>query len=191
AYVIYTSGTTGVPKGVMVEHRSVCNTINDLFNVYQDDILRVTAYTSYVFDVSVSEIFASLLQGLELHILTSSIRKDSEALSDYFIDNRINLAYLPPILLHQLPQKSYPNLKSLLYAGEPCDKQTAKLWSSVVKIYNYYGPTESSIYATVKQILSDEVEQIGRPIRNTKVYVLDVHMMPVPEGVVGELYIGG
>jgi acyl-coenzyme A synthetase/AMP-(fatty) acid ligase len=107
------------------------------------------------------------------------------------MNNKINLAYLPPVLLSQLPQKDYPNLNSLIYAGESCDKKTASLWSHKVKLFNYYGPTEATIYATYKQILSDEVELIGAPIQNTRVYVLDPHMVPVPIGVIGELYIGG
>jgi amino acid adenylation domain-containing protein len=192
AYVIYTSGTTGKPKGVMVEHQSALNTINALGAVYDvKKIKKVSAYTSYVFDVSVSELFNSLLQGLELHILSNAIRADSLALSTYFITNKINLVYLPPVLLSQLPEKTYPDLSSLIYAGEPCDRQTVKLWSTKVKLFNYYGPTESSIYATGKQLLTDEAEQIGKPIENTRAYVLDNNACAVPIGVIGELYIGG
>ncbi|MCV9934616.1 amino acid adenylation domain-containing protein [Flavobacterium sp. LS1R47] len=192
AYVIYTSGTTGKPKGVMIEHKAASNTINNLFSVYDEQkIKRVTAYTSYVFDVSVSELFSSLLQGLELHILSNSIRIDSIGLSNYFSTHKINLAYLPPVLLSQLEQNITSDLISLIYAGEPCDKQTAQLWSGKVKLFNYYGPTEASIYAIGKQILTDEVEQIGQPIQNTQAYVLSSNQMPVPTGVIGELYLGG
>ncbi|WP_299249960.1 AMP-binding protein, partial [uncultured Aquimarina sp.] len=130
-------------------------------------------------------------QGLELHILSDTIKKDSLLLSDYFINNKINLVYLPPALLDQLPQKSYPDLEVLIYAGEPCSKNTAKKWSSSLNLFNYYGPTETSIYATFKQILQDETGQIGRPIQNVQLYVLDNFGTPVPIGVTGELYIGG
>jgi amino acid adenylation domain-containing protein len=190
AYLIYTSGTTGLPKGVMVEHHSAINTFISLFEIYKPDY-RITAYTSYVFDVSVSEIFTTLLRGAELHIVSDKIRLNCVALSDYLIENKINVAYLPPVILRQLPERVYPNLKTLIYAGEPCDKQTARKWSHKVELFNYYGPTECSIYATGKRILTDEVEQIGTPILNTQAYVLDGNMMPVPVGVVGELYIGG
>ena len=100
AYIIYTSGTTGKPKGVMVEHTAVSNTLNALSGVYNNkEISKVTAYTSYVFDVSVSEIFSSLSQGLELHILANTVRTDSIALSSYFKTHKINLVYLPPVLI--------------------------------------------------------------------------------------------
>ena len=192
AYVIYTSGTTGKPKGVKLDHRAISNTVNALYSVYDiKTIKKTTAYTSYVFDVSVSELFAALLQGLELHILASSIRTDCIALSNYFAENEINLVYLPPVILSQLPKEIAPSLHSIIYAGEPCDKQTAAYWSTKVKLFNYYGPTEAGIYATGKQILTDEVEQIGIPIQNNKVYVLDKYHNPVPIGVVGELYLGG
>ncbi|HKX86725.1 MAG TPA: amino acid adenylation domain-containing protein [Flavobacterium sp.] len=192
AYVIYTSGTTGKPKGVMVEHAAVSNTVRALYNVYDyKEIKKVTAYTSYVFDVSVSEIFTSLLQGLELHILENAIRTDIEELAKYFAAHEINLAYLPPVLLSLLPTTTHPALKTLVYAGEPCDKKTAALWSTKVKLFNYYGPTEACIYASGKQIITDEVEQIGLPIQNNKLYILDSDANPVSIGLVGELYIGG
>ncbi|NOU19052.1 MAG: amino acid adenylation domain-containing protein [Bacteroidales bacterium] len=192
AYIIYTSGTTGRPKGVMVEHRAVVNTLFSMQGIYDGSkISRVTAYTSYTFDVSVSEIFNSLIEGLELHILAGDTRRDSALLADYLMSNRINLAYLPPILLGQLPQRVYPDLSMMIYAGEPCDRQTAKIWSARVELFNYYGPTETSIYATGKRILGGEVEQIGRPIQNIKVYILDPCGNPVPVGIIGELHISG
>ncbi|MFW0740065.1 AMP-binding protein, partial [Flavobacterium sp. T12S277] len=192
AYVIYTSGTTGRPKGVMIEHAGVVNTLTALYNIYdKKEIKKATVYTAYVFDVFVSEVFTSIVQGLELHILSKNIRTDIVLLSDYFIANQINLIYLPPIVLSRLPQIIYPDLQILIYAGEPCDKKTARLYSDKIKLFNFYGPTEAAIYATSKQIVLDEVEQIGKVIQNTKAYVLDANNLPVPIGVIGELHIGG
>ena len=111
-------------------------------------------------------------------------------LSEYLLDYSINSVYLPPVVLGQLPKREYPSLLSLAYAGEPCDKQVAEIWSSKTKLYNYYGPTEGSI-STIKQILRSEVEQIGTPIPNTKAYVLDTNKRPVSIGIIGELYVGG
>ena len=192
AYVIYTSGTTGLPKGVMVEHGSVSSVLEYLKEVYVlGNKDGVTQFTSYVFDVSVSEIFSSLNQGSSLYILSKEIRKSPNELSKYLIENDIAYCYLPPVLLAQLPRDNYTSLKSVIYAGEPLDKLVANYWSNKVKLHNIYGPTEATIYATHKIIESNEVEKIGKAISNTSAYILDQHSQPVPVGVIGELYIGG
>ncbi|MGB3464174.1 MAG: amino acid adenylation domain-containing protein, partial [Cyclobacteriaceae bacterium] len=192
AYIIYTSGTTGKPKGVMIEHKAVINTLTALDAVYTSPgITRTTAFTSYVFDVSVSEIFNSLLNGLELHILTGSQRNDATILSRYLIDSKINLVYLPPILLRQLPLVAYENLRTIIYAGEPCDSKTVELWADRVNLYNYYGPTEASIYATGMLMSAGKSKLIGKPVQNTRTYILNEEMKQVKDGEAGELYISG
>ncbi|CAA7197515.1 Tyrocidine synthase 3 [Chryseobacterium potabilaquae] len=192
SYVIYTSGTTGKPKGVMIEHKSVVNLMDSIREVYGSSTLgKVSAYTSYVFDVSVSEFFSALLYGNELYILSEDIKKDSDLISDYLLAHEITHTYLPPALLSILPRKDYPNLQTILYAGEPCDEETGRYWGEYKKLYNLYGPTESTIYATYREIKSGEVHLIGRSIANTTTYVLDEYLRPVPVGAIGELYIGG
>lgn len=192
AYIIYTSGTTGKPKGVMIEHSSVINTIYSLNEVYDISIgSRVTAFTAYVFDVSVSEIFTPLFHGAELHIFSESIRTDAGLISDYLIKNKINYTYLPPILLSALPKINYTELQGIIYAGEPCDFETGKYWSNKTHLFNYYGPTETTIYATGKEVKNGDTNLIGRPIGNTTAYVLDKNLSPLPICVIGELYIGG
>jgi len=186
---IYTSGTTGKPKGVLIEHHTIHNTIDDWLPMYAL-ISNATAHASYVFDASIWEIFSSLLSGSRLHILPDAVRLNTEILSAYLVDHAIDVCYIPPVLLKNLPVIDYPNLSYLLYAGEPCDAVTAQKWSSKVVLWNYYGPTEASICVS-KQILSSEVHLIGKPIQNTTAYVLDNFNQPVPIGVIGELYIGG
>lgn len=197
AYVIYTSGTTGNPKGVMIEHRSVINILNYLIKyVYKKprghrEPLKITAFTSYSFDVSVSEFFVPLLSGNELHILNNEQRKDIKSTSEYIKNKRINYLYLPPILLANLPKIPHPSLIGIIYAGEPCDKQTASYWSQHTNLYNYYGPTETTIYTTGLKINNNEVELIGVPVQNTTAYILDIYKNLQPPGIIGELYIGG
>ncbi|WP_162034322.1 AMP-binding protein, partial [Chryseobacterium potabilaquae] len=100
SYVIYTSGTTGKPKGVMIEHKSVINLLDNIREIYDFSTTgKISAYTSYVFDVSVSEFFSSLLYGNELHLLSEDIKKDSNLISDYLLDHEISHVYLPPALL--------------------------------------------------------------------------------------------
>ena len=192
AYVIYTSGTTGKPKGVQVENRSVVNTIQFLSGVYKlSGKDHVTQFTSYVFDVSVSELFITITQGATLHLLSKEVRSNPDAISAYLDDHAISYAYLPPVVLEQLPKKKHKKLKTIIYAGEPCNRATAAWWSSKVNLFNIYGPTEATIYSLYKEIKDSEVEQIGRPIDNTKAYILDSHTNLVPPGVPGELHIGG
>ena len=192
AYVIYTSGTTGQPKGVMIEHRGVVNTVYSLNDVYDlREGNRVTEFTSYTFDVSVSEFFTALLRGGELHLLSEQVRKDPELISQYILEHEINYIYLPPVLLSNLPRKKYESLRGIVYAGEPCDSETGKYWSNAYKLYNYYGPTEATIYSTGKQILGGDTHLIGSPLFNTQCYVLNSDLKPLPVGGVGELYLGG
>lgn len=192
AYVIYTSGTTGKPKGVMIEHRSVINTLFALNNIYRlNPGEKSAAFCHYVFDVSISEFFSPLLKGAELHLLSDKIRKDVALISTYIQSHGIHYLYLPPILLSTLPQLVYKNLKGIIYAGEPCDVAAGHYWSNKCRLFNYYGPTETTIYALGKQIINGDVHLIGKPIHNTTVYILNRHLNPVPIGAIGELYIGG
>jgi surfactin family lipopeptide synthetase A len=191
AYVMYTSGTTGNPKGVMIEHRSVNNVLNVLYDVYQlEKNKRVTAYTNYVFDVSVSEFFTVLTGGGELYLLGKE-RKDLDQLTSYLNKKNINAAYLPPAVLSILPKIQYPTLHTLIFAGEPCNQTTGRYWLTQCELYNYYGPTEATIYATGKKVISRNINEIGYPLANVRAYVLDRHLNLMPIGGIGELYLGG
>lgn len=194
SYVIYTSGTTGKPKGVMIEHTGVINTI---FAIVADgaydlaDGNKISAFTSYTFDVSVCEFFIALFRGAELHLFSENTRNDPNLISKYLINNSINHVYLPPIMLAELPRVEYPALSSITYAGEPCEYGVAEYWSTHKKLFNYYGPTETSIYCIGKQVIHGDVNLIGKPIANMKAYILDVHHQLLPIGGVGILYIAG
>ncbi len=192
AYVIYTSGTTGQPKGVMIEEQSVVNTIRGLENLYSlGRSAKVTFFSAYVFDVSVAEIFANLVIGNELHILSEEVRRDYLAIGEYLLANRIEISYLPPVILANLARVEYPDLVHIIYAGEPCGKEAGTYWSTHYKLFNYYGPTETSIYSLGKQVMAGDTHLIGRPLINSCAYILDSHLKAVPLGGIGELYIGG
>ncbi len=192
AYVIYTSGTTGKPNGVMIEHHSVNNLLFSLKNVYSFRLgEKSAAFTHYTFDVSVSEFFIPLIQGAELHLLSDVVRKDLTLLSNYVQSYEIHYLYLPPALLSLFPRITYHQLRAIIYAGEVCDAEAGQYWSSQCKLFNYFGPTETTIYALGKQIIHGDVHLIGKPISNTMAYILDNDLNPVPIGSIGELYIGG
>ena len=193
AYVIYTSGTTGKPKGVLIEHRAAINTLYAMREVYQTDTVhrKASCFSNYTFDVSVSEIFNSLCFGGELHLLEDAVRKKPELLVDYINQNGINFLFVPPAILGAMPQRAMPSIQHILFAGEPCEPSACQYWAEHYALHNYYGPTEAAIYATGGRVQASNLNQIGRPVANGKVYVLDSSGNPAPVGVPGELYVGG
>ncbi len=192
AYVMYTSGTTGYPKGVMVEHKSIVNIIQQLASLYDVNLGdRISAFCAYTFDVSVSEFFAPLIIGATVYILPEFLRREVEELSLYIRTHKINHLYLPPVLLALLPRVNYPDLRRIIYAGEACDQKTGAYWSRHFELFNYYGPTETTIYAIGKQVIEGDVQLIGKPLNNYKVYVLGKNLNLLPCGAIGELYISG
>jgi amino acid adenylation domain-containing protein/non-ribosomal peptide synthase protein (TIGR01720 family) len=191
AYVIYTSGTTGKPKGVMVEHDMVTNFSREICNhIVLNENTKTTIFSTFVFDISIFECFTALLQGAESHILSDDVKKDIRSLTNYLLTHDITCSYLPPAILALLPRIDFPKLNMIMYAGESCNIDASNYWSKKVRLYNYYGPTETNL-ATKAHVQTCNSNNIGKPIRNTKVYVLDSEQNPVPIGAIGELYIGG
>ncbi|MEJ2767903.1 non-ribosomal peptide synthase/polyketide synthase [Mycetohabitans sp. B46] len=197
AYVIYTSGSTGTPKGVMVEHRSVVNLVQaqiDCFGI--GPFSRILQFASLGFDVNTSETFIALNSGASLYLPPDTARHDRTELWRYLEKHAITYADIPPALLQagdDLPHLSTPI--TLILGGEA---PSATLLRNLVRqgavVFNAYGPTETTICSTVWRGLQDfnsEWVPIGRPLANTRIYLLDAHGQPVPLGAVGELYIGG
>ena len=193
AYVIYTSGSTGLPKGVMVEHKgipSLAYHCRDLFKHASDS--RNLFFSSINFDAAVYEVFQSLLAGSALYIVSEDYRASPEKLVDYLQENQISFATMPPALLRVLPRRELPALRSLVFAGDTCDQESMDYWIKGRDFYNAYGPTETTVCATIAKLRPEGIVNcIGTPVANTKIYVLDANLSPVPVGVYGELYIGG
>jgi len=192
AYVIYTSGSTGKPKGVMIEHGSLANLAQaqaELFEINSKS--HILQFASIGFDAAVSEWSTSLISGACLFLMSEREEEGNivEALSK---NKEITIATLPPSLAKVLPIESLPKLETLIVAGEACDEGVVEKWSKPVKLINAYGPTESTVCATA--FVCDKAypaKTIGKPIANSEVYILDDNKELVPEGVVGELYLGG
>ncbi|WP_150852094.1 non-ribosomal peptide synthetase, partial [Sinorhizobium arboris] len=194
AYVIYTSGSTGTPKGVMVEHRGLVNlglAQIGLFGVCSNS--SVVQFASFGFDASASELVMAFGSGAALHLPANGLRQATNRLSDYLQSESITHATLPPALLQARRDLQCLAPQVLILAGE---LPKAELIRSLVQasIVNAYGPTEATVCATVWNCPDDfdgAIVPIGRPIANTRLYLLDNHGQPVPFGAVGELYIGG
>ncbi|RMZ58058.1 amino acid adenylation domain-containing protein [Chryseobacterium nematophagum] len=190
SYVIYTSGTTGKPKGVMIEHRGVVNLVDCMISSHRlKDFINVGCYSNYVFDAFVYEAFPVLCHGNTLWMYSNELRKSVKELNRYIKDNAIDVSFIPPVLLTEI--LSDTNLQLIFTGGEAFPDINRKEYQDIILI-NEYGPTESTVCATYHHYHEDgNPLNIGRPIANTTIYVLDAYLCPVPIGVVGELYIGG
>ncbi|MBD2483966.1 amino acid adenylation domain-containing protein [Planktothrix sp. FACHB-1365] len=193
AYVIYTSGSTGKPKGVLLAHRGLCNLATaqiQLFDVQPDS--RILQFASFSFDASVWEIVMALVPGATLVLALQDSLLPGRALFELLREQKITHANLVPSALATLPDEELPALQNIVVGGESCLPSLVKRWADGRRFFNLYGPTESTVCATIAQCTKGMgVLPIGRPIANTKIYILDTENQPVSVGVPGELHIGG
>lgn len=194
SHIIYTSGSTGIPKGVMIEHRNVTAFLYwCMEEFFFDEYEEMIASTSICFDLSVFEFFLPLITGAQVIILKSSLDID-DYLKNYTA-TMINT--VPSALKHFLSvTNTRHRIKTINLAGEPLKLdlvQGAYEKLDVDIIRNLYGPTEDTTYSTNFRVPRDSDRQplIGRPISNTKAYILDKYLNPVPIGVIGEIYLAG
>jgi amino acid adenylation domain-containing protein len=201
AYIIYTSGSTGHPKGVMIEHRGLIASTQARTTVYKANSEAVfLLLSSIAFDSSIAGIFGTLTTGGALCLPGSNKVVDPHIISRLLIENKVTSVLLVPslarLVLPQVAQLGYGQLRQVIVAGELCPAKLVQEVTSVftaVELFNEYGPTEATVWATVYRCSSSDVDPvpIGRPISNTYIYLLDEHGQPVPIGAVGEMYIGG
>ncbi|MGH3375579.1 MAG: non-ribosomal peptide synthetase, partial [Actinoallomurus sp.] len=194
AYVIYTSGSTGRPKGVMVEHRHAVNFLLGMIGAWRitpGD--RVQQFASLNFDVSVLDMFMTLLAGARAFVVPPETLSSPPRLADLMRDRAVTFACLPPAVVNLLSGQDFPDLRLVLSAGEELSGELVRRWLRPgLEFYNGYGPTEASIGSTFSLIDGTRFPPpIGRPKPNYQAYVLDRHLNPVPVGVAGELHVGG
>src|ERR1700722_7587482 len=202
AYVIYTSGSTGLPKGVMVEHQGIVNRLvwmQCAYEMHSDD--AVFQKTPFSFDVSLWEFFWPLLAGARLVIARPEGHKDAAYLVEAIQRNSITMLHFVPSMLQAFLEhanrRKCSTLRRVMCSGEALPFVLAQSFQkrlSAVTLHNLYGPTEAAVDVTAWTCppgISESIIPIGRPIANTRIYILDGHGEPVPVGVAGELYIGG
>jgi amino acid adenylation domain-containing protein len=204
-YVLYTSGSTGRPKGAAMPHRALRNMVRwqvDRFGGAPP--ARTLQFASLSFDVSFQEIFSTLPSGGTLVLIDDDTRRDAEALLAYLREHRVERLYIPFAGLQNLAEMSesdprVPHLREVITAGEAL-RATPQLRAFFranpqATLDNHYGPSET--HALSAHLLSGDPDAwpplpaIGAPLWNTRLYVLDAEMQPVPVGVPGELFAGG
>ncbi len=192
AYIIYTSGSTGRPKGVVVPHaglESLAASMAERLAIGPD--ARVLQFSSSGFDASVMDLLMAFHAGAALVVPGPQPLLGAELAA--LLDARaVSHALIPPAALATLPRGAHPHLKTLVVGGEACPAALAAQWSQGRRMINAYGPTEITICASMSEPMDAHAPPaIGRPVWNTRAYVLDAALRPVPPGVAGELYIAG
>ncbi|WP_051707174.1 MULTISPECIES: non-ribosomal peptide synthase/polyketide synthase [unclassified Streptomyces] len=209
AYVLYTSGSTGRPKGVVVPHAGIVNRLlwmQDTYRLTAGD--RVLQKTPAGFDVSVWEFFWPLISGATLVVARPEGHQDPAYLAGLIRRRHITTAHFVPSMLRafldELDELDEPDgagaaagipLRQVMCSGEALPAPLAARFHRVlpgVRLHNLYGPTEASVDVTAHEVPADPATvPIGRPVWNTRTYVLDGALSPVPPGVTGELYLAG
>ncbi|MFC8452111.1 amino acid adenylation domain-containing protein [Kitasatospora sp. NPDC057223] len=197
AYLIYTSGSTGRPKGVLVEHRAIVNRLHWMQEAYGlDHTDRVLQKTPYSFDVSVWEFFWPLITGATLVLARPGGHRDPAYLAALIGDEAVTTVHFVPSMLRAFlaePLPALPSLRRMVCSGEalPADLVGAVHERIGCELHNLYGPTEAAVDVTATRCEPGFPVTIGRPIANTRAYILDASLRPLPIGVPGELLLGG
>jgi amino acid adenylation domain-containing protein len=199
AYVIFTSGSTGTPKGVMIEHASVANFLHGMEQALAlPPAPVVLGLTTISFDIFVLEVFLTFALSGTLVLAPESAQRDPAELLALIAARRVTVLQATPsrvrmMLAGHSAQQLFGGLDAILVGGEAFPRQLLSDLGAApaLRIFNVYGPTETTVWSSVKRIDAAQLLTLGRPIANTRVYVLDAADQPRPLGCVGDLYIAG
>ncbi len=197
AYIMFTSGSTGKPKGVEIQHRALVNLLLAVRGYLEINAQsHLLALTTFSFDISTVELFIPLMAGGVVEVGEDGLAADGIQLAGRISAQRPTHIQATPSIWKMLLAAGWPGDKNicLLSAGEALTRELAEeLLKRCASLWNLYGPTETTVYSAYWRVTSapNSPVRIGRPVPNTRLYVLDAQFQPVPIGAVGELYIGG
>ncbi|MFW0788916.1 amino acid adenylation domain-containing protein [Gordonia sp. CPCC 205333] len=211
AYVIYTSGSTGQPKGVEITHRDVVTLMDTAagdFEFRSDDVW--TMFHSYAFDFSVWELWGPLLTGGRLVIVDRDIARDPDELIRVLARERVTVLSQTPSAFYQLaqarrrasgPGEGPMSLRYIVFGGEELSFEQVRRWfddypDDPVQLVNMYGITETTVHVSFRaldanSVSADDPSFIGRPLASLGIHILDSRLRPVPDGMIGEMYVAG
>ncbi|MBK1783695.1 non-ribosomal peptide synthetase [Prauserella cavernicola] len=193
AYVIYTSGSTGTPKGVVVSHEGVVKLRELQHQVYRDQPIRLLHFVSVSFDLAFWQLMNPLTSGGTLVLATDDVRVPGEPFTDYLREHDVTAVNVPPSFIGALPAHcALPERATLAVGAERMPAELVERFGGR-RLVNFYGPTEATVNSTTWIRGDDHAGPvpIGRPDPGVRAYVLDEFLRVVPEGVAGELYLGG
>ena len=203
SYIIYTSGSTGTPKGVVLNHLGLANMCKAMTLVleYLKDASNHTllSVTSTPFDIFVYEIVVPLSHGMKIVLANNSEHRNPKLVDKLIRDYNVDVMTVTPSLMkinydNREPNSALANVKNMVFGGEPLPEKfikDLKALSNDITIYNIYGPSEITVLSNVQNLEHETCINVGPPILNTDIYVLDSDMNPLPVGLPGEIYIGG
>ena len=200
AYLIYTSGSTGKPKGVQIQHRALVNFINSMARqpgITAGDVWL--AVTTISFDIAGLEMYLPIICGAKIFVASQETSLNPDLLIQKIDENQVTILQATPVTFRMLNSAEWPgsNRLKILCGGEAMSKELAHdLLGKCGGLWNMYGPTETTVWSTIEKVTVDENDKtgyinLGKPIANTSIYVLNTEFQPVPVGYPGELFIGG
>jgi amino acid adenylation domain-containing protein len=199
AYIIYTSGSTGRPKGIMIEHRSLHRCIDGTVETIDFSPGKIILSLSPItFDIFVLEIYLPLSRGLRVVMADEELQRDSSQAAVLLVTHLVEMIQTPLTRMQLLTQQGcnwerLEGVKEIIIGGEVFPEKLLEGLKRLplAKIYNMYGPSETTVWATIKDITLAETIDLGKPLVNNRIYILDKYLNLQPVGVIGEICIAG
>lgn len=198
-YIIYTSGSTGQPKGIEITRDALLNFIDGISEIIDFSAgKRIACLTTVSFDIFFLESIMALYKGLTVVLANEDEQRNPRLMAKLIQDNAVDMIQMTPsrmqlLLNHDMELSCLRNVKEIMIGGEPFPLSLLRTLQekTTAKIYNLYGPTETTIWSTVSDLTNKGRIDIGHPIKNTEVYIVDENLMILPSGQVGEICIAG